>query len=410
MIRVASTVLVALLMAAPAAAQTPAGPRRQVEVDAYTRYELLAPGTGKFRIVYEVTDATPGATAYFNPIRKGSIATDERVSDRATGRPLKFDVVSGEEARRTGLPEASLDTDYIRVQLARPIPAPEGQARVLIEKTYEDSKSYFRQGEAIVFDRPLGIKRNAVVLPPGYELVSCNVPSQVRREADGRIAISFLNDGPGQAPLVLRARPARLPLPAAPPLEDRAHQSRDIVYFLKAPETHAFELYHDYTETRAGVGRYVNVVRTGSHASSPSGVILDTGEPLGVQVLRGQAIARAGVRDEGLPKVTADSEVVLFSFRPLRPGESARLRMRETYADPKGYRLDGDRLVFDRTFGRPANAVVLPAGWALTGSSMPAAVTTTDDGRVRLDFLNPRPDELHVVITAGRKLAAQPGS
>ena len=57
---------------------------RQVEIDAYTRYELQAPGSGKFRIVYEVTDATPGASAYFNPIRKGSVATDERVSDRAT--------------------------------------------------------------------------------------------------------------------------------------------------------------------------------------------------------------------------------------------------------------------------------------------------------------------------------------
>jgi hypothetical protein len=410
MIRLVSAALVAaLLAAAPAAAQTTA-PRRQVEVDAYTRYELLAPGSGKFRIVYEVTDATPGATAYFNPIRKGSVASDERVSDRASGWPLKFDVVSGEEARRTGLPEASLDTDYIRVQLARPIPAPEGQARVLIEKTYEDAKSYFRQGEELVFDRPLGIKRNAVVLPAGYELVSCNVPAQVRQEADGRVAVSFLNDGPGQAPLVLRARPARLSAPADPPPEDRAHQSRDIVYFLQPPESHAFELYHDYTETTAGVGRYVNVVRAGSHASSPSGVVLDTGEPLAVQVLRGAAIVHAGVHDEGLAKVTPDSEVVLFSFRPLRAGESARLRMRETYADPKGYRLDGDRLVFDRTFGRPANAVVLPAGWALTGSSMPAAVSATDDGRVRLDFRNPRPDELHVVITARRKTAGSPGS
>jgi hypothetical protein len=79
--------------------------------------------------------------------------------------------------------------------------------------------------------------------------------------------------------------------------------------------------------------------------------------------------------------------------------------MRETYADPKGYRLDGDALVFDRTFGRPANAVVLPAGWALTGSSIPAAVSTLADGRVRLDFINPRPDEIHVVITARRKAA-----
>ena len=38
--------------------------------------------------------------------------------------------------------------------------------------------------EALVFDRPLGIKRNAVILPPGYQLVSCNVPSQVLEEAE----------------------------------------------------------------------------------------------------------------------------------------------------------------------------------------------------------------------------------
>ena len=60
----------------------------QTESDAYTRYELLAPGSAKFRIIYEVTANTAGATYYFNPIRKGSVATDESVFDRATGKPL----------------------------------------------------------------------------------------------------------------------------------------------------------------------------------------------------------------------------------------------------------------------------------------------------------------------------------
>ena len=40
-----------------------------------------------------------------------------------------------------------------------------GEGRIRIIKTYKDPKSYFRDGDAIVFDRPLGIKRNAVVLP-----------------------------------------------------------------------------------------------------------------------------------------------------------------------------------------------------------------------------------------------------
>ena len=65
--------------------------------------------------------------------------------------------------------------------------------------------------------------------------------------------------------------------------------------------------------------------------------------------------------------------------------------------------LVGDELVWDRGFGRPANAVVLPAGWVLTNSSIPATVSTMPDGRVRLDFINPRPDEIQVLITARRR-------
>ena len=34
---------------------------RQSESDEYTRYELLAPGSARFRIVYEVSATTPGA-------------------------------------------------------------------------------------------------------------------------------------------------------------------------------------------------------------------------------------------------------------------------------------------------------------------------------------------------------------
>jgi len=91
--------LVAASRAAVARGQVPA----QTESDAYTRYELLAPGTAKFRIIYEVTANTAGATYYFNPIRKGSVATDESVKDRATGKPLQFDVVGSAVANAGGV-------------------------------------------------------------------------------------------------------------------------------------------------------------------------------------------------------------------------------------------------------------------------------------------------------------------
>jgi hypothetical protein len=83
-------------------------------------------------------------------------------------------------------------------------------------------------------------------------------------------------------------------------LTDRARQDRDIVYFLQAPETHAFRLYHDYTESKEGADKYVNVVRKGSTASNPSAVLLDTGQALTVETLKGEEISKAKV-DLGEP-------------------------------------------------------------------------------------------------------------
>ncbi len=392
--------LVACLVSTASLAQAPA---RQTESDAYTRYELLAPGSTKFRIIYEVTATTPGAVYYFNPIRRGSIATDESVMDRASGKPLRFEEVGAAAAREGGVRGDSLQT-YIRVQLARPVARDGGEQRVLILKTYEDAASYFVRGDTLVFTRPLGIKRNAVVLPAGYELVSSTFPSQVLQEPDGRVGISFWNNTPSEAAVTLRAVPARALRAAeslaAKRLTDRAHQDREIVYYLQQPETHAFDLYHDYTESRVGTSTYLNIVRAGSTVSNPRAMNLDTGEPLVFDVLKGDAVTRAGLQ---VPDVTPQTEVVVFRFPAVAAGTSVRLRMFETYTDPARYTVTNGELIWDRSFGRPANAVVLPAGWMLTNSAVPSVVSTLPDGRVRLDFINPRSDEIGVLITARRR-------
>ena len=405
--------LLPLLGPAPVSAQ--AAPP-QTQEDDYTRYELLAPGSGQFRILYEVTATTPGAAFFFNTIRPGSVASNERVLDAMTGRELKFEVVKGTQARAEGHPGADASTDYIKVHLARPVPAT-GQARLIIDKTYADAKSYYRDGDVIVFDRSLGIRRNSVVLPAGYRLVSVNVPSQVIPQPDGRLMVSFMNPGPAAAPLVVRARPGLAPftpkLPAAEGpasgsplasqaerLSERAHQDREIVYFPNDPNTHSFSLYHDYTETRAGVDKYFNVVRTGSAVSNPSAILLDTGEALKVEIVKGAELKRRGI-DPGEP-FEASSEVVVISFPAVKPGESARIRISETYTDAKRYYVEGDELVWDRAFGRPRNAVVLPAGWSVVASAIPAVVSLEPDGRQRLDFENNRPDEIQVLIRARR--------
>jgi hypothetical protein len=202
----------------------------------------------------------------------------------------------------------------------------------------------------------------------------------------------------GQAP----STPAT-PADDAERLSQRAHQDREIVYFLRQPESHAFDLYHDYTESRPGVDRYLNVVRTGSSASNPSAKNLDTGETLRVETLSAQEVRASGsTQGEDIP---ADASVVVAHFPAVPPGGSVRLRIAETYTDPKSYRLEGEELVFDRSFGRPRDSVILPAGWYLTASSIPARVTETSDGRIRLDFVNPRNDEISVLIKARRRSA-----
>src|ERR1700727_914548 len=157
----------------------------QTETDEYTRYELLAPETASFKIYYEVTATTAGAKFFYNPIRKGSAASDESVYDAMLGTPLHFEVVSGAQARMEALmPDADSATHFIKVTLARPVPL-HGEGRVIIVKTYKDAKSYRAEGNTIVFDRPLGIKRNKVVLPPGYEVTGLTVPSQFLTEKNG---------------------------------------------------------------------------------------------------------------------------------------------------------------------------------------------------------------------------------
>jgi hypothetical protein len=411
--RIAAVLTSVLLIAVAASAQTP---QRQTQEDDYTRYELLAPDTAQFRILYEVTATTAGAPFFFNAIRKGSVASDESVLDMMTGQQLKWEVVSGAQARKEGHPTADLETEWLKVYLARPVPKG-GEGRVLIDKTYKDAKSYFRDGDTIVFDRSLGIKRNAVVLPPGYRLISCNVPAQVMTTHDGRVMITFLNTSPAAAPLVIRAKQGLAPftprIPATPGgqstvtaasqasrLSDRAHQDREIVYYPNDPSTHSFSLYHDYTESRPGVAHYFNIVRAGSTVSNPSAVLLDTGEVLKVETISGAELKKRGL-DAGEP-VSDTTQIVVIHFPAIKQGQSVRLRITETYTDANRYRLEGDELVWDRAFGRPRNSVVLPAGWTVVASSTPGSITEDADGRQRLYFENSRNDEIQVLIRARR--------
>jgi hypothetical protein len=415
------TFALACALALPCAVAAQDAP--QTQADDYTRYELQAPGSAAFRILYDVSATTAGARYYYNTIRAGAEEEVHAVTDLHTGKPLEWRVVEGAYAREHGHPRASLEGRYIQVTLARPVPEG-GQGRVRIDKTYVDRQSYFTNGTDIVFSRSLSIRRNSVVLPPGHELVAANYPVQVDTEDDGRIRVSFMNPGPGSVDLEVRARPRPAGVRNVPLVEtgepvpttgggapmrarvswrfsERAFEDRDITYFLQQPETHSFRLFHDYTESRPGMDRYLNVVRAGSSASDPEAYNLDTGEGLRVEQLEGAEITRRGIDIGSAPD--PGTEVVVIWFDPVAVGASTRLRIWETYTDPGRYVLAGDELVWDRGFGRARDTVILPEGWYLTANSIPGVVDMTEDGRVRIRYENPRPDDIQVFVKARRR-------
>jgi hypothetical protein len=190
-----------------------------------------------------------------------------------------------------------------------------------------------------------------------------------------------------------------------PTVSERAYQDREILYELQSPDTHAFRITHDYTVRKVGEKYYFNVVRAGSHVSDPISIDLDTGEKLKWEIISGKQAT-----DRKLPivdEVKPDSEIVVtYLAHAIVAGTTNRIRLMETYADAKSYYLEGDELIWDRSFGRLRNMVVLPAGWYLTALGCPATIQTLPDGRVSVYIVNPRNDDIRVYLRARKR----PGS
>jgi len=79
----------------------------------------------------------------------------------------------------------------------------------MLDRVIEGARRHLRADGRLVFTRPLGIKRNVVLLPKGWELVECASPAIVSTDSDGRVRVSFLNDRDDQLPVKITAR--RLP-------------------------------------------------------------------------------------------------------------------------------------------------------------------------------------------------------
>src|SRR5206468_8057503 len=97
----------------------------------------------------------------------------------------------------------------------RPVPQG-GEGRVLIYKTYKDARTYYPEGDGIVWTRPLSAQRFGIILPRGYGLISSNIASQMMTTSDGRLKLSLTNPSGGGSPITIRASKTKAAFVAQP--------------------------------------------------------------------------------------------------------------------------------------------------------------------------------------------------
>ncbi|MFQ5742723.1 MAG: hypothetical protein ACE5HV_03945 [Acidobacteriota bacterium] len=181
----------------------------------------------------------------------------------------------------------------------------------------------------------------------------------------------------------------------------RAEQTREITYWLLDPPTHQFRISHDFTVDTPGQKYVHSFVRTGSVVTDSSVYDVDAGKKLLAHEVTGKQVNELHFYHDATPEEMVVVQAELL--RPVREGETMRVRVVETYTDSERYYMDGDELVWDRSLGRPRNVVKLPPGWMLTSVSVPAVISLDDDGLVSLRFTNPRTDTIAVVLKARRR-------
>jgi hypothetical protein len=310
--------------------------------DAYTEYEILAPGSEEFRIRFLPEESRVGATELVNATRGGSEGSDIEVYDPRTGKPLKF----------TYQDEGS-DTHAIHATL--PIPVPEGGVgRVLIYKTYKDPRTYTMHGADIAWVRSLSGYRLGVLLPKGFALISSNVAAQLTTNAQGQLKLAFANPSGQSNPVTIHARKTAT---AFPPRADTDMFFDDVktLYDLGTPDTQTIVVDQTYSDYRKG-----DKAALDSLAYLPlqnlKVVDLDTGKPL--------------VASKTAAATTVKLDVPIVDDR-----QSAHLRITGALKDPAYKVVNGD-LVFERTLHGLRNTVLLPSGWDVSAVSQSATIGT----------------------------------
>jgi hypothetical protein len=133
----------------------------QRQDDDYTGYELLHCAVPR-PLRCRGHDARSALLLQYDP--QGSVASDERMIDPMIGRQLRWKVVGGPGAQGGASRRGSRHRVH-QGAFGEPVPA-NGQARVLIDKTYKDAPSYKTDRDTIVFIALSAFGGTASCCPP----------------------------------------------------------------------------------------------------------------------------------------------------------------------------------------------------------------------------------------------------
>jgi hypothetical protein len=346
--------------------------------DAYTEYSLLEPGTDQFRIRYLTEETRAGSTELVNATRGGSDGTDVEVYDPRTGKPLPFTY------------QEENGGHAIHAQLTAPVPQG-GIGRVLIYKTYKDSRTYQVYPDAnatagilsgdISWVRSLEGYRLGVILPKGYAFLSSNIAAQMSVLPDGRVGLHFANPSGLSNPLTVHARKtATVFTPTA--YTDMFFDDVKTLYDLDQPETHTIKVDQIYSDFRKGAKPALDLL-TYAPLQDLTVLDLDTAKPLVTS------------KDGG--KTVVALEVPIVDDK-----QSAHLKIDGTLVDPK-FTVANGVLTFDRPMKGLRNTVLLPAGWDV-GSVSQSGTVGMYQGRVFVALINLNAENSYrVTITASKR-------
>ena len=343
--------------------------------DAYTEYALLAPGSEEFRIRFLPEESRVGATELVNATRGGSEGSGVEVYDPRTGKPLAF----------TYQQEGN-DPENHAIHAALPMAVPEGgSGRVLIYKTYKDSRTYMMHGDDIVWVRSLSGYRLGVLLPKGFAFISSNVAAQLTTAADGRLKLAFANPSGQSNPVTIHARRTSAAfVPRTDP--DMFFDDIKTLYDLDAPETGRMRVDQIYSDYRKGA--YAKLDSLGYLPMlDVKAIDLDTTKPL--------ALSKEG------SATLAKLEVPIVDDK-----QSAHIKLTGTVKD-SGYRVASGDLVFERTLHGLRNTVLLPAGWEVSAVSQSGTIGAYQD-RAFVALINLNAENTYKVTIHARQSAAAP--